>query len=71
MFGGKVGGICTVGCGIIFRLAPDGSETILHKFEYSEGAFPNAVIMDGEGDFYGTTSGGGAEGYGAVFELTR
>jgi uncharacterized repeat protein (TIGR03803 family) len=45
--------------------------TVLHKFKHlGDGAFPAAgVIRDAKGDLYGTTGGGGAFGYGAVFKL--
>ncbi len=43
----------------------------------SFGAFPNGycpvggVIIDSSGNLYGTTAGGGAKGYGTVFELAQ
>lgn len=37
----------------------------------ADGAHPNAgLIMDGKGNLYGTSTGGGADGYGTVFKLT-
>ncbi|HEX3665178.1 MAG TPA: choice-of-anchor tandem repeat GloVer-containing protein [Rhizomicrobium sp.] len=71
VFGGTLDGLCPAGCGTIFKLASDGSETILHKFSYDEGAFPNGIVMDERGRFYGTTHQGGAAGYGTVFELVK
>jgi uncharacterized repeat protein (TIGR03803 family) len=75
-FGGS--GCKRSGCGIAFRIAPDGTETILHVFESkSEGQFPRAgLLMDGAGNLYGTTfNGGGVRcharvGCGTVFKLT-
>ncbi|HEY3778807.1 MAG TPA: choice-of-anchor tandem repeat GloVer-containing protein [Rhizomicrobium sp.] len=67
------------GCGTIFKLAPDGSETVLHKFKFSDGAFDgaednNTPILDADGNLYGTTSHGGNqscyEGCGVVYKLT-
>ena len=46
---------------------------VLHEFNDSQGTwFPEAgLVPDAKGDLYGTTSGGGAAGYGgAAFELT-
>jgi uncharacterized repeat protein (TIGR03803 family) len=60
------------GCGTIFEIAPDGTETMLHSFgDGSEGANPVAgLVADGKGNFYGTASRGGEYGYGTVFEIT-
>jgi uncharacterized repeat protein (TIGR03803 family) len=58
------------GCGVIFKLAADGSETVLHAFAGTDGFYPVAsVITDKAGNLYGTTSGGGANGLGVVFKL--
>ena len=64
--------------GAVFELAPSGTETILHSFDFngSDGYYPNAsLVLDGEGNLYGTTTYGGAygcaeDGCGTVFELT-
>jgi uncharacterized repeat protein (TIGR03803 family) len=59
--GGGGGAHCQVGCGTVFRLAADGTETILHAFTgKSDGAYPLAsLILDKEGNLYGTTEAGG------------
>jgi uncharacterized repeat protein (TIGR03803 family) len=58
------------GFGVVFKLASDGTETVLHSFALSDGANPYAgLIADGAGNLYGTTSGGGASGNGVVFKL--
>jgi uncharacterized repeat protein (TIGR03803 family) len=48
------------GCGAVFRLAPDGKETVLHAFVgASDGASPGrGVIADSKGNLYGATQGG-------------
>jgi uncharacterized repeat protein (TIGR03803 family) len=65
------------GYGTVFELAPSAgggwTETVLHAFEDdgTDGLNPYAgVILGTHGKLYGTTSAGGAHGYGAVFELT-
>jgi uncharacterized repeat protein (TIGR03803 family) len=75
-FGGSFGN------GVVFKLTPhsDGSwtETVLHNFTGgSDGAGPVAgLTLDGSGNLYGTTSGGGnlsfcnGGGCGVVFKLT-
>jgi uncharacterized repeat protein (TIGR03803 family) len=58
------------GCGVIFKLAPDGSESVLHAFSAGEGFYALAsVISDTSGNLYGTTSGGGANGFGTAYRL--
>jgi len=63
------------GCGTVFELTPesDGSwtESVLHTFNWTDGAFPFAgVIFDAAGNLYSTTTEGGAYGLGTVFQLT-
>jgi uncharacterized repeat protein (TIGR03803 family) len=49
-----------------YALAP----TPLFVFDGTDGANPEgSLITDGNGDFFGTTSADGANGYGTVFEL--
>jgi uncharacterized repeat protein (TIGR03803 family) len=64
-------------CGVVFKLASgsNGSWTysVLHAFNGSpgDGSQPTAgVILDAAGNLYGTSSTGGATGYGTVFEVT-
>ncbi len=63
------------GRGTIFKLTPsDGgwTETILHRFQGSDGAVPFCTLVaDASGNLYGTTAGGGANNGGAVFELAN
>jgi uncharacterized repeat protein (TIGR03803 family) len=60
------------GCGTVFEIAPDGTETILHKFNGpTDGANPTAnVIADATGHLFSTAEFGGANDYGTVFEIT-
>ena len=73
-FGGG-GNACEFGCGTVFKLTPDGTETVLHTFTGgSDGSLPRgSLIMDKAGNLYGTTesggSGGGDCGCGTVFKL--
>jgi uncharacterized repeat protein (TIGR03803 family) len=58
--------------GTVFKLAPDGTFTLLHSFTDSSGDGADAnpgLIMDGVGDLYGTTWGGGANSRGIAFKL--
>ena len=61
--------------GLVFKLTPsDGGwiYTVLHQFAYGDGGnLPlGAVVLDANGNLYGTTSSGGAYGYGTVWEIT-
>jgi uncharacterized repeat protein (TIGR03803 family) len=43
----------------------------LHDFVITDGARPQGnVILDAQGNVYGTALGGGASGDGVVFEIT-
>lgn len=61
--------------GAVFRLAPDGTETLLYSFNGGSYAwYPNGLIADKRGNFYGTTQYGGSancfdNGCGSVFKL--
>ena len=45
--------------------------SVIHKFlGGSDGDDPSAMIQGSDGDFYGTTWGGGATGQGTVFKIT-
>jgi uncharacterized repeat protein (TIGR03803 family) len=73
---GGAGANCTIseGCGTAFRVL-SGSLTKLHDFcsweNCTDGGTPNALIQATDGNFYGTTSVGGAsKGYGTIFKLT-
>ena len=44
--------------------------TILANFNGENGYSPNAVVQGTDGNFYGTTSEGGANNYGTVFKVT-
>jgi len=70
--GGGTGCEGGFGCGTIFKLAPDGTESVKYAFAGgSDGAGPDGgLIADGVGDFYGTTSGGGNANDGTVFEFS-
>ena len=46
-------------------------QTVLHTFGRSDGSDPEApLVQDADGNFYGTTFSGGANGYGTIFKLT-
>ena len=60
------------GSGAVFKVAPDFTETLLYSFASgSDGRYPrDGLIMDANGNLYGTTYTGGSAGCGTVFEVT-
>lgn len=61
--------------GTVFEITPTGSLTTLYSFcaetNCADGARPNVLIKGTGGDFYGTTSAGGANGSnGTFFQIT-
>lgn len=61
--------------GLVFKLTPsDGgwTYTVLHQFGGGDGGnLPlGGVVLDANGNLYGTTSSGGAYGYGTLWEIT-
>ncbi|HEY3778539.1 MAG TPA: choice-of-anchor tandem repeat GloVer-containing protein [Rhizomicrobium sp.] len=70
--GGIDGGCGMNGCGTVFEVASDGTESVLYIFGGgNDGAFPmGALLPDGKGGFYGTADSGGANRLGTVFHLS-
>jgi hypothetical protein len=65
---------CNGLCGVIFKLSPqkngEWTYSVMHRFDGTDGDFPNGLTMDSQGNIFGTTQAGGKYGYGVVFELT-
>ncbi|HTS19973.1 MAG TPA: choice-of-anchor tandem repeat GloVer-containing protein [Verrucomicrobiae bacterium] len=65
---------CPGGCGTVFRISSSGVLTTLYEFAgwpppqtYTPGG---GLVQGNDGDFYGTTQSGGANGDGAVFRIS-
>jgi uncharacterized repeat protein (TIGR03803 family) len=60
------------GLGTVFEITPSGGESVLYSFKggSTDGALPEAGVIDVNGTLYGTTSEGGAHAAGAVYKLT-
>jgi uncharacterized repeat protein (TIGR03803 family) len=62
--------------GTIFRITTSGTYTVLHVFSGNFGSTPDGanpaagLILASNGDFYGTTTAGGASKEGTVFKMT-
>lgn len=61
------------GCGTVFKIDSAGSQSLLHVFTgktHGDGAAPqSALVLDKEGNLYGTTYIGGEHNVGTVFKL--
>jgi uncharacterized repeat protein (TIGR03803 family) len=74
-FYGTTSGGGTYNGGTVFRVTPSGAETVLYSFVNVSGSLdgnsPSGALMQGtDGNFYGTTTLGGAYGQGTVFQVT-
>jgi uncharacterized repeat protein (TIGR03803 family) len=69
---GGTNDLATGGDGTVFRISTNGQLATLYSFTGGiDGANPQAPLTLGtDGNFYGTTSGGGVNDGGTVFELT-
>jgi uncharacterized repeat protein (TIGR03803 family) len=79
--GGGHNSQCDGGCGVVYKLSPNGSggwtETVIHSFTGSNGtpgaggAWPvYSLTADASGNLYGDTYWGGTAGEGVVFKMT-
>ena len=80
-YGTTGGGGVTSGGGTVFKITPSGTLTTLYSFcsesDCTDGADPAGLVQATDGNFYGTTSGGGVNGTdcgsggcGTVFKIT-
>jgi uncharacterized repeat protein (TIGR03803 family) len=77
LYGTTKDGGASAGDGTVFRLTPGlngkWSKTVLHSFHYDQkdGIEPTTrLVLDKAGNLWGTTSHGGTNGQGTIFELT-
>ena len=60
------------GCGVVFKLKPDGRESVLYAFRCgADGGYPESGLLLKSGEFYGTTHTGGGANLGTVFMVSR
>jgi len=75
--GGAYSGCGACGCGTVFELVRGAkgkwTEEVLYSFDGGfDGEYPQSgLILDAQGNLYGTTGAGGYYGAGTVFELVR
>lgn len=74
-YGGTYAGVVDC-CGTVFELSPSGSGftyKILYSFDPNnkDGQYPfGSLVLDKDGNLYGTTTAGGSSNQGTVFELS-
>lgn len=65
---------CVGGCGTVFRITPSGGISVLYNFDEKHGETPiGPLVQASDGNFYGTTTGGGTYGphcCGVIFRIT-
>jgi uncharacterized repeat protein (TIGR03803 family) len=75
--GGNLSACGGAGCGVVFTMSRRGTEEVLYAFQNgldgsTDGAYPReGVVRDAGGRIFGMTQGGGAAGFGMVFELSK
>jgi uncharacterized repeat protein (TIGR03803 family) len=72
---GNLYGITTTGgtsnVGLIFKVTPTGTFTVLSNFDTTHGATPvGGLTLGADGNLYGTTEFGGTLGFGTIFKIT-
>jgi uncharacterized repeat protein (TIGR03803 family) len=55
-------GKCFGGCGVYFRITPDGVFTVLHDFQAAEGMAPCCLSRAGDQNFFGVSVNSAGEG---------
>jgi uncharacterized repeat protein (TIGR03803 family) len=71
-FYGMTYGGGTSGAGTVFKITPTGTETVLWSLgSGSDGSYPYGSLVQGsDGNFYGMTDYGGANGAGTIIQIT-
>ena len=70
-YGGNLSLDAGLGFGSVFQMTTNSAVTTLVAFNLANGYSPSAGLVQGsDGNFYGTTDGGGAGGAGTIFKLT-
>jgi uncharacterized repeat protein (TIGR03803 family) len=69
--GANVNNNCGLGCGTVFEMTSTGALITLHSFDLTDGAYPSGELLQAsDRNLYGTTSSGGAHGFGTIFKIS-
>jgi uncharacterized repeat protein (TIGR03803 family) len=65
-------GFCYAGCGTVFETTTAGAVRVLHRFARNtkDGGDPEAGLIAFDGELYGSTTNGGANGTGTVYAMS-
>lgn len=67
----KTTNIALILCAFLASVLAAQTLTVLHDFDNTDGSYPwGGFVQAPNGDYYGTASGGGANGQGVVFKIT-
>jgi uncharacterized repeat protein (TIGR03803 family) len=67
----NIGGNNGTQAGVVFKITAAGKLTVIYNFDNVHGSRPFGSLVQGsDGNFYGTTSGGGTQNGGVVFKIT-
>lgn len=59
------------GAGTIWKVTSAGQFTVLHVFDYNDGAFPiSAPVQGKDGNFYGVTTSSPYSGFGVIYRIS-
>jgi uncharacterized repeat protein (TIGR03803 family) len=58
-------------CAMTTTAVPGQTLTMLHSFDGTDGEDASTLVQGSDGNLYGTTYKGGANGYGTIFKITR
>jgi uncharacterized repeat protein (TIGR03803 family) len=59
-----------LGAGTIYKIDSSGNFSVVHEFDGTDGTNPNTrLIQTTDGNFYGTTPGGGSSGAGVIYKI--
>jgi len=70
LYGTTYGGTTSGDFGTVFEVTSNGAFTTLVSFAGTNGIYPKGnLVLGPDGNFYGTTSNGGADGIGEIYRL--
>lgn len=71
--GGGANAACSQGCGTVFSITTAGKENVIYRFQggTSDGIGPVGSLLVVNGQLYGTTANGGANGEGTIFRTSK
>jgi uncharacterized repeat protein (TIGR03803 family) len=68
-YGGQASCNGGFGCGIVFKINPDGVYAVVHRFTATEGRGPTTLIEGSDGSLYGTTATDAVNNAGTIFKI--